>query len=246
MMSKYLQLLTVDAATQQTWLAELNALLTPLNAQQRIEFAVQNLPGNPMLSSSFGIQAAVMLHLCTSVQPEMPVVLTDTGYLFPETYRFIDELTEKLKLNLRVYRSAVSPAWQEARYGQLWTSADGLKQYNQLNKVEPMARAQQELSVQSWFSGLRRSQSSTRADTPIVSIQRGVVKVCPIVEWSNKDIHYYLQENNLPYHPLWEQGYVSVGDVHSSRPLELGMTEEETRFNGMGRECGLHVDGEGT
>jgi phosphoadenosine phosphosulfate reductase len=245
MMSKYLQLLTVDAATQQTWLAELNALLTPLNAQQRIEFAVQNLPGNPMLSSSFGIQAAVMLHLCTSVQPEMPVVLTDTGYLFPETYRFIDELTEKLQLNLKVYRSALSPAWQEARFGQLWTTAEGLKQYNQLNKVEPMARAQQDLGVQSWFSGLRRSQSSTRADTPIVSIQRGVVKVCPIVEWTNKDIHYYLQDNNLPYHPLWEQGYVSVGDVHSSRPLELGMTEEETRFNGMGRECGLHVDGEG-
>jgi phosphoadenosine phosphosulfate reductase len=245
MMSKYLQLLTVDAATQQTWLAELNALLTPLNAQQRIEFAVQNLPGNPMLSSSFGIQAAVMLHLCTSVQPEMPVVLTDTGYLFPETYRFIDELTEKLQLNLKVYRSALSPAWQEARFGQLWTTAEGLKQYNQLNKVEPMARAQQDLGVQSWFSGLRRSQSSTRADTPIVSIQRGVVKFCPIVEWSNKDIHYYLQDNNLPYHPLWEQGYVSVGDVHSSRPLELGMTEEDTRFNGMGRECGLHVDGEG-
>jgi phosphoadenosine phosphosulfate reductase len=245
MMSKYLQLLTVDAATQQTWLAELNALLTPLNAQQRIEFAVQNLPGNPMLSSSFGIQAAVMLHLCTSVQPEMPVVLTDTGYLFPETYRFIDELTEKLQLNLKVYRSALSPAWQEARFGQLWTTAEGLKQYNQLNKVEPMARAQQDLGVQSWFSGLRRSQSSTRADTPIVSIQRGVVKVCPIVEWSNKDIHYYLQDNNLPYHPLWEQGYVSVGDVHSSRPLELGMSEEDTRFNGMGRECGLHVDGEG-
>ena len=244
-MSKYLQLLTVDAATQQTWLAELNALLTPLNAQQRIEFAVQNLPGNPMLSSSFGIQAAVMLHLCTSVQPEMPVVLTDTGYLFPETYRFIDELTEKLQLNLRVYRSAVSPAWQEARFGQLWTTAEGLKQYNQLNKVEPMARAQQELGVQSWFSGLRRSQSSTRADTPIVSIQRGVVKMCPIVEWSNKDIHYYLQDNNLPYHPLWDQGYVSVGDIHSSRPLELGMSEEDTRFNGMGRECGLHVDGEG-
>ncbi len=245
-MSKYLQLLTVDAATQQTWLAELNALLTPLSAQQRIEFAIKELPGNAMLSSSFGIQAAVMLHLCTSVQPEMPVVLTDTGYLFAETYRFIDELTDKLQLNLKVYRSALSPAWQEARFGQLWTSAEGLKQYNQLNKVEPMARAQQELAVQSWFSGLRRSQSSTRADTPIVSIQRGVVKVCPIVEWSNKDIHYYLQQNNLPYHPLWEQGYVSVGDTHSSRRQEPGMTEEETRFNGLGRECGLHVDGEGT
>jgi phosphoadenosine phosphosulfate reductase len=243
-MSQYLQLLTADVATQQAWLAELNQQLAPLTAQQRVEFALKELPGNHMLSSSFGIQAAVMLHLCTSVQADLPVVLTDTGYLFPETYRFIDELTAKLQLNLKVYRSAFSPAWQEARFGQLWTSAEGLKQYNQLNKVEPMARAQQELGIHSWFSGLRRSQSSTRADTQIVSVQRGVVKVCPIVEWSNKDVHYYLQDNHLPYHPLWEQGYVSVGDTHSSRPLEVGMSEEDTRFNGLGRECGLHVDGD--
>lgn len=241
----YQQLLQLEPAAQQQALLELNQKLAPMSAQQRIEFALQQLPGNHMLSSSFGIQAAVMLHLCTRVKADIPVVLTDTGYLFAETYRFIDELTEKLQLNLQVYRSHLSPAWQEARYGQLWTSAEGLKQYNQLNKIEPMVRAQQELAVQSWFSGLRRSQSSTRADTPIVSVQRDVVKFCPIVEWSNKDIHYYLQDNNLPYHPLWEQGYVSVGDTHSSRPLELGMTEEETRFNGMGRECGLHVDGEG-
>lgn len=241
----YQQLLQLEPAAQQQTLLEINQLLAPLTAQQRVEFALQQLPGNHMLSSSFGIQAAVMLHLCTSVQSDLPVVLTDTGYLFPETYRFIDELSAKLQLNLHVYRSALSPAWQEARFGQLWTTAEGLKQYNQLNKVEPMVRAQHELAVQSWFSGLRRSQSSTRADTPIVSVQRDVVKFCPIVEWSNKDIHYYLKEHHLPYHPLWEQGYVSVGDTHSSRPLELGMTEEETRFNGLGRECGLHVAGDG-
>lgn len=241
----YQQLLQLDQISQQQALLEINQLLAPLTAQQRVEFALTELPGNPMLSSSFGIQAAVMLHLCTSVKADLPVVLTDTGYLFPETYRFIDELTERLQLNLKVYRSHLSPAWQEARFGQLWTSAEGLKQYNQLNKVEPMQRAQQELAVQSWFSGLRRSQSSTRADTAIVSVQRGVVKVCPIVEWSNKDIHYYLKDNNLPYHPLWEQGYVSVGDTHSSRPLQAGMNEEDTRFNGMGRECGLHTSGDG-
>lgn len=241
----YQQLLQLDPIVQQQALLEINQLLAPLTAQQRVEFALTELPGNHMLSSSFGIQAAVMLHLCTSIKADLPVILTDTGYLFPETYRFIDELTERLQLNLKVYRSHLSPAWQEARFGQLWTSAEGLKQYNQLNKVEPMVRAQHELGVQTWFSGLRRSQSSTRADTPIVSVQRDVVKFCPIVEWSNKDIHYYLQDNNLPYHPLWEQGYVSVGDTHSSRPLELGMTEEETRFNGMGRECGLHTSGDG-
>ncbi|WP_409566850.1 phosphoadenylyl-sulfate reductase [Rheinheimera sp. 4Y26] len=241
----YQQLLELDQAAQQQALLEINQLLAPLTAQQRVEFALKEMPGKHMLSSSFGIQAAVMLHLCTSVKADLPVVLTDTGYLFPETYRFIDELTERLQLNLKVYRSHLSPAWQEARFGQLWTSPEGLKQYNQLNKVEPMQRAQQELAVQSWFSGLRRSQSSTRADTQIVSVQRGVVKICPIVEWSNKDIHYYLKDHNLPYHPLWEQGYVSVGDTHSSRPLQAGMTEEDTRFNGMGRECGLHLDGDG-
>ena len=241
----YQQILQLDPAAQQQALAQINQQLAALSPAERVAFALQELPGQHMLSSSFGIQAAVMLHLCSRVKADIPVVLTDTGYLFPETYRFIDELTEKLQLNLQVYRSHLSPAWQEARFGQLWTSAEGLKQYNQLNKVEPMVRAQHELGVQSWFSGLRRSQSSTRADTQIVSVQRDVVKFCPIVEWSNKDIHYYLQDNNLPYHPLWDQGYVSVGDIHSSRPLELGMTEEETRFNGMGRECGLHVDGEG-
>lgn len=241
----YQQLLQLDPIVQQQALLEINQLLAPLTAQQRVEFALTELPGNHMLSSSFGIQAAVMLHLCTRVKADLPVVLTDTGYLFPETYRFIDELTAKLQLNLKVYRSDLSPAWQEARFGQLWSSAEGLKQYNQLNKVEPMQRAQQELGVQSWFSGLRRSQSSTRADTQIVSVQRGVVKVCPIVEWSNKDIHYYLKDHNLPYHPLWDQGYVSVGDTHSSRPLEAGMSEEDTRFNGMGRECGLHTSGDG-
>jgi len=243
--SKYRSILQQDSATQQAWLAEANHLLSPLTAAERVRWALQNLPQNPMLSSSFGIQAAVMLHLVSTQQPDIPVVLTDTGYLFPETYQFIDELTDKLKLNLKVYRAALSPAWQEARFGKLWQSADGIKQYNQLNKVEPMQRALTDLKVGSWFTGLRRSQSSTRADKDIIEISRGVVKVQPIIDWSNKDVFYYLKEHGLSYHPLWEQGYVSVGDTHSTRKLELGMSEEDTRFNGFGRECGLHMDGDG-
>lgn len=241
----YLDLLALDAADQSAVLLEINQRLTPLTPAQRVEFALRELPGAHILSSSFGIQAAVMLHLVTQVKSDIPVVLTDTGYLFPETYRFIDELTARLQLNLQVYRSGLSPAWQEARFGQLWTTPEGLKQYNQLNKVEPMQRALQELGANSWFAGLRRSQSSSRTDTPIVGVQRAVVKINPLVEWTNKDIHYYLKDHNLPYHPLWEQGYVSVGDTHSSAPLSAGMSEEDTRFNGMGRECGLHVAGDG-
>lgn len=241
----YQQILQLDPAAQQQALAAINQQLAPLSPAERVAFALQELPGQHMLSSSFGIQAAVMLHLVTQAKADIPVVLTDTGYLFPETYRFIDELTERLQLNLQVYRAQITPAWQEARFGQLWTTPEGLQQYNQLNKVEPMQRALQELQVSSWFTGLRRSQSSSRTDTPIVAIQRGVLKINPIVEWTNKDIFYYLKDHNLPYHPLWEQGYVSVGDTHSSAPLSAGMNEEDTRFNGMGRECGLHVAGDG-
>jgi phosphoadenosine phosphosulfate reductase len=79
----------------------------------------------------------------------------------------------------------------------------------------------------------------------VVSILRGRFKVHPIIDWSNKDIHDYLTKHQLPYHPLWEKGYVSVGDVHSSQPLTLGMTESDTRFAGKARECGLHTDGAG-
>ncbi|MBX4276529.1 phosphoadenosine phosphosulfate reductase family protein, partial [Mycobacterium tuberculosis] len=87
--------------------------------------------------------------LVNQIRPDIPVILTDTGYLFPETYQFIDELTDKLKLNLKVYRAAESAAWQEARYGKLWEQGvEGIEKYNEINKVEPMNRALKELNAQ--------------------------------------------------------------------------------------------------
>ena len=243
--SKFRTILAQDADIQQQWLEQANQLLAPLTAAQRVRWALDNLPQKPMLSSSFGIQAAVMLHLVTQQQPNIPVVLADTGYLFAETYQFIEQLTAQLKLNLKVYRAKLTPAWQEAHYGRLWQTPEGLKRYKQINKVEPMQRALDELQVGCWYTGLRRSQSGSRSDKMIIEISRGVVKVQPIIDWSNKDIFYYLKQHGLSYHPLWEQGYVSVGDTHSTRKLELGMSEEDTRFNGFGRECGLHIDGDG-
>ncbi len=139
-------------------LAETNAQLEKLDAEGRVAWALENLPGNYVLSSSFGIQAAVSLHLVNQIRPDIPVILTDTGYLFPETYQFIDELTDKLKLNLKVYRAAESAAWQEARYGKLWEQGvEGIEKYNEINKVEPMNRALKELNAQTWFAGLRAS-----------------------------------------------------------------------------------------
>ena len=211
------------------------------SAQERVAWALETLPGRHVLSSSFGAQSAVMLHLLTQQKADIPVVVIDTGYLFPETYRFIDELTERLDLNLKVYRSELSSAWQEARFGRRWEDGiDGLAAYNRDNKVLPMERALEELEVGTWFAGLRRSQSSGRAKTPFLDSSGERWKVHPIADWTDRDVYLYLKEHSLPYHPLWDKGYVSIGDVHTTRSLADAGSREETRFFGLQRECGLH------
>ena len=222
-------------------LAAVNPCLERMQASERVQWALDFLPGEAIMTSSFGAQSAVMLHLVTRFRADIPVVLIDTGYLFDETYRFIDQLTDRLSLNLKVYRPRLSPAWQETRYGKLWEQgADGIQEYNQLNKVEPMERALQELQVGTWFSGLRRAQSDSRQGLGVLRRHGQAVKVNPIADWSSRDVHRYLKAHDLPYHPLWDQGYVSIGDRHTSRPLADGMSEQDTRFFGLVRECGLH------
>jgi phosphoadenosine phosphosulfate reductase len=215
--------------------------LEKLSAEERVRWAAEVFGDRLILSTSFGIQSAVMLHLVTEVVPQIPVVFVDTGYLFPETYRFADELTNRLKLNLKVYNPQQTAARQEALNGRLWEQGrEGLEKYNFINKVEPMNRAMQELGATAWLAGLRRVQSSTRGQLDILQLQKRTYKIHPILDWSERDIYQYLTKNNLPYHPLWDKGYVSVGDAHSSAPLTAGQTAEETRFNGLKRECGLH------
>ncbi|MEM8549161.1 MAG: phosphoadenylyl-sulfate reductase [Verrucomicrobiota bacterium] len=212
-----------------------------LPAAERIRWAHQEWGERLVMSTSFGVQSAVLLHLASTVVPGIPVIFVDTGYLFPETYRFADELTRRLDLNLKTYMPLRTPAQQEALEGKRWEMDDAaLEAYNFENKVEPMNRALTELGYQAWISGLRRVQSSTREHLRPVERQNQTFKVYPIIDWNDRDIYEYLTANNLPYHPLWEQGYISVGDWHSTSKLEDGMSQEDTRFNGRKRECGLH------
>ena len=221
----------------------LNAWLETRNAEQRVEWALANGQQGHALSSSFGAQSAVALHMLTGQQPDILVILVDTGYLFPETYRFADELVERLKLNLKVVRPLVSRAWMEARHGRLWEQGVvGIDQYNNLRKVEPMRRALDEFGIRTWFTGLRRSQAASRRNAPIVELRNGRYKVSPLADWTDRDVWVYLKKHGLPYHPLWDEGYVSIGDFHTTSRWEPGMREEDTRFFGLKRECGIHVE----
>ncbi|TVQ89474.1 MAG: phosphoadenylyl-sulfate reductase [Chromatiaceae bacterium] len=222
-------------------LTAVNDWLEQQPASARIRWALAHLPGAHVLTSSFGTQSAVLLHLLTQARPDLPVLLVDTGYLFPETYRLIDELTERLGLNLQVCRPALSPGWLEARHGRLWEQGvEGLDRYHRISKIEPMERAMRALGVATWFAGLRREQSRSRVDLPVLRRQDGRWKLHPIIDWRQRDVHRYLRHHGLPDHPLIDQGFVSVGDIHSTQVLRPGMHEEETRFFGLKRECGLH------
>jgi phosphoadenosine phosphosulfate reductase len=219
----------------------LNAWLESLDAEARLAWALANAPGRAVLSTSFGAQSAAVLHLVTRQAPDLPVVLVDTGYLFPETYRFADDLTARLALNLHVARADESPAWFEARHGKLWQHGlDGIERYNRLRKVEPMQRALGDLGATLWIAGLRRSQARTREDRRVLERAGTRWKLHPIVDWTDRDIGHYLKAHALPWHPLWDQGYVSIGDVHTTRPLSAEVDAEATRFFGLKRECGLH------
>jgi phosphoadenosine phosphosulfate reductase len=222
-------------------LLEHNDYLASKAAEERIEWAFDHLPDEFVMSSSFGAQSAAMLHLVTQQRPKIPVIVIDTGHLFPDTYRFIDQLTEHLGLNLKVYRSELSPAWQEARYGKRWQDGlVGLEAYNQENKIKPMELALRELAVGTWFAGLRRSQGPSRQRLDILTGSDERWKVHPIVDWTDRDVYRYLTRHDLPYHPLWHEGYVSIGDVHTTRSLREVTDVNETRFFGLKRECGLH------
>jgi phosphoadenosine phosphosulfate reductase len=141
-----------------------------------------------------------------------------------------------------VFTPNLSSAWSQARHGELWQEGvEGIRRYNEIHKVEPMQRALKELDVRTWFAGLRRVQSDSRAGIEFLELRDGRWKVHPLADWSDRDIWQYLHKHDLPYHPLWHQGYVSIGDVHSTQPLQVGMLEQDTRFNGLLRECGLHI-----
>ncbi|MBE9043115.1 phosphoadenosine phosphosulfate reductase [Pleurocapsales cyanobacterium LEGE 10410] len=225
-------------------LSQVNQQLENAEASSLVEWSAETFSNGLVMSTSFGIQAAVMLHLVTTVVPKIPVIWVDTGYLPAETYKFAERLTKRLNLNLKVYQSPLSPARMEALYGKLWEQNDvkALDRYDQIRKVEPMQRALKELRATAWLAGLRRNQTDHRQTLNKVEQQDNLYKIYPILDWNARDIYQYLTAYNLPYHPYFDLGYVSVGDWHSSRPLTADDSDgRDTRFQGLKQECGLHL-----
>lgn len=194
------------------------------------------------LSCSFGGPTGmVLLDMAVRVAPEVRVITLDTGFLFPETYALIEQVEERY--GIRVERSvpALTAAEQADRHGEaLWERDPDA--CCAIRKVEPMAAAMNGLKA--WITGIRRDQSPTRKDTPIVRWDGkfGLLKVAPLAAWTEKQVWSYIVEHEVPYNPLHDSGYPSLGCTHCTRPIQIGEDLRAGRWSGRQKtECGLHA-----
>lgn len=193
-----------------------------------------------VLTMSFQHEGVVIAHLLRDIAPDTPIFFIDTGYHFPETLAYRDELIARFNLPVRNLTSVMPRSEFIARYG------DDLHQRDpdlccKINKVEPMQLALR--GVRAWINGRRRDQAVTRGKMPIVErLQGGIVKVNPLANWTSRDVYRYLTEHDIPTHPLFEQGYTSIGCAPCTRPVLAGEDERAGRWAGKGKvECGLHT-----
>ena len=167
-----------------------------------IRWAVARAKGRAIVSTNFRPYEAVILHLCTQVQPNMPVLWVDHGYNRPATYKHAEDLKKRLKLNLKPYLPKITPAHRDAIYGEIPTTDDeaGLKKFSTLMKIEPFQRGMKELAPTVWITALRKDQNPNRAALDIVIEDKNFkrLKVSPVFYWSDADMENYLKKHHLP------------------------------------------------
>ncbi len=224
--------------------------LEDLDAPGRLAWGWRTFGDGLALTTSFGIQSAVLLHMVSELGETLPgqgipVIWVDTGYLPAETYRYAEQLLRRLPIRLHVAQAEMSPARMEALHGRLWEtgSLEDLQLYNRIRKVEPLDRALALLGVRCWASGVRGGQTEHRRGMHPLDPVRGLWSLRPLLSWTARDIFYYMQEHDLPQHPLFEQGYSTVGDWHTSAPDGADSSGRATRFGGLKQECGIHLPG---
>ncbi len=211
-------------------LAVLNRRFESAPAQAVIEWAVEQF--HPFMCLAASMTDAVLIDLAVSVEPSIEVVFIDTGYHFPETLDTVERVRRHYGLNLRVLTVAPQPV-------DLW-KADPVNCCSAA-KVEQLDRA---LSGKlAWMSGLRRSETPTRATAPIVARDlRGLVKVNPIATWTDQDVSGYVSDHRVPINPLLEKGYPSIGCRPCTSPVADGADARSGRWSGTDKtECGLHL-----
>ena len=226
-------------------LDSLNQEFESKKPEEIIAWAVREFSGKIGASSSFGPESGVLLHMISQIDPNVPVLFLETGYHFPETLKYKHELAEFLGL-----KNVVDLKADPEKKAEVVAQSEGVPYEKnpdlccQINKVEPLDRVLKDYGA--WMSGIRRQQTDFRKSIRILEeYRRGgaeLYKISPLANFTSREMWWYLKEHNIPRHPLYEKGYLSVGCWPCTRPVQPGDDERSGRWAGKAKtECGIHT-----
>jgi len=239
--------MSMSAVVEELNLPELNAAFETTDPEKIVSWSAAQFGNDIVMSSSFGAESALLLHMATQVLPNIKVIFVDTGYLFPETHQFMEQLRSRLNLNVWTYRTKNDPIAYLRHAGEDnpgWRK--DIDACCAVNKNEPFERALRELQPKAWLRGTRRDQAETRKDMQFIqwANRYNCYSISPILNWKSRDIYGYLKKHDLPYHPMYERGFPSIGcnPLSCTQAIQIGEDARSGRWAGKGKvECGINL-----
>ena len=209
--------------------------------EQVLAWAFATFGDNVEIATGFGVEGMALVDIASRVNPDLKIFTGDTEFLFPETYDLIDRVEQKYQIKVERLYSELTPEDQERTYGKaLW--ARDPDQCCTLRKVEPLRRKLSTLDA--WITAIRRDQTSDRVGIRKIDWDPkfGLVKISPLADWTREMIWNYVVKHDVPYNPLHDRNYPSIGCTHCTRAVQPGEDPRAGRWSGFGKtECGLHT-----
>ena len=221
---------------------QLNTAFKSISPQEILAWSWETFQSSSAVSTSFQTQSVALLHMISQVCPEIHIVFTDTGFHFPETLAFRDELISKFDLR-NVHTIYPDTNIQSvSQNSSLPLHLHDPDSCCKTHKIVPMENALK--GKEAWVVGLRRDQTQYRRDIQIVELQpNDLIKIHPLANWTERDLWKYMDHHNLPMHPLFSKGYISIGCAPCTVPVSVGESHRSGRWAHSDKlECGLHTN----
>ncbi|HSQ19903.1 MAG TPA: phosphoadenylyl-sulfate reductase, partial [Blastocatellia bacterium] len=215
-------------------------LLDEAPPEKTLHWAFDEFQEGVTIATGFGAEGFALIDMAVRINPRADVFFLDTAFLFPETYRLRCRLEDHYKIRINEFRSEITPEEQEHKFGpKLWSTNPDL--CCRLRKLEPLKHALQ--GRRAWITAIRQDQTLARSNARVIEwdYQWRLVKINPLVRWSEQQVWEYIARNNVPFNPLHERGYPSIGCTHCTQPVREGEDERSGRWSGSEKkECGMH------
>jgi phosphoadenosine phosphosulfate reductase len=209
--------------------------------QEILEWAFAEFGSEITIATGFGAEGAALIDIATKVNPQPDVFFLDTDFLFPETYALRRRLEDRYQIKIRAFQTSLTPELQAQTYGaNLWSRDPDL--CCRIRKLEPLKEALH--GRRAWVTAIRRDQTAARANAGVVEwdARWQLVKVNPLARWTKREVWRYILKNEVPYNPLHDEGYLSIGCTHCTRVVGSNEHERAGRWAGFAKtECGLHA-----